>query len=564
MVEVEQHPTPLPARGVLAYSLGSIGWSSVSQVVGIQLIYFYIPPSGGGCTGLTANGSIILFQETANATGTEPIFPTYVTTAQFAVIFNVIALVAAAGRLWDAVTDPCIASYSDRLQSRRGRRIPMLAVGGLPTAAFAALLFFPIVQSESAWNIVWLVIIQFFFYLFYTVYVTPFFALVPDLGVTDKLRLDLSMAGSIGFAVGSVVGGSAPILGGLFGFTRPEQSLQAGVVTVCAIGLALMYVPVVAIDEPAHSLPPSAAASLFAGIQHCLRSRHFRCYAACDFAFFFSSSIIQTALPFYLTVLTCETLDLLTLVIGGIVLLSIPCYPVVAALARRHGKKRLILFALLMQACVFVLVFFLGAPLLPLPPRVQMLALPALLAFSISVMGMLPNAVLAEVAVHDALRTGRSNEGLFFAARSFLQKIGVTLGVVVFASLTNFGNSPGDDLGVRLSGPACVVVLAFAFVAFTFYDEKGLQRELEGLQRRGGAITASAQWDTCSGAAPAAETIQQPTSASPSLLNVYPAPTALRPLAMGGNDSGGVCAKNVSSFRVWLTGAGGRIRVSPE
>ena len=72
--------------------------------------------------------------------------------------------------------------------------------------------------------------------------------------------------------------------------------------------------------------------------------------------------------------------------------------------------------------------------------------------------GIPPNACLADIVVHDALRSGKSNEGMFFAARTFLQKIGTTLGIMTFASLTNFGNSPAvpfeSDLGVRLSGPA--------------------------------------------------------------------------------------------------------------
>ena len=49
---------------------------------------------------------------------------------------------------------------------------------------------------------------------------------------------------------------------------------------------------------------------------------------------------------------------------------------------------------------------------------------------------------------------------------------------MTFASLTNAGNSPGDDLGVRLSGPACVVVLLIACLAFSFYDERTVMREL--------------------------------------------------------------------------------------
>ena len=57
---------------------------------------------------------------------------------------------------------------------------------------------------------------------------------------------------------------------------------------------------------------------------------------------------------------------------------------------------------------------------------------------------------------------------------------------MTFASLTNAGNSPGDDLGVRLSGPACVVVLLIACLAFSFYDEHTVMRELAS------GVTASA------------------------------------------------------------------------
>ena len=46
------------------------------------------------------------------------------------------------------------------------------------------------------------------------------------------------------------------------------------------------------------------------------------------------------------------------------------------------------------------------------------------------------------------------------------------------ASLTNFGNSPGvpfrDDLGVRLSGPACACVFFVAMGAFSCFDEATL------------------------------------------------------------------------------------------
>ena len=140
---------------------------------------------------------------------------------------------------------------------------------------------------------------------------------------------------------------------------------------------------------------------------------------------------------------------------------------------------------MLVMALLFSLLFFAGERLAwLLPSWAQVMLVPLLGAGPICVLGMLPNAILADITVHDSLVSGMSNEGMYFAARTFLQKIGVTMGIFLFASLTNFGNSPGDDLGVRLSGPACVIVLACAALAFSFYKEEELTQEIASAQAK--------------------------------------------------------------------------------
>ena len=59
-------------------------------------------------------------------------------------------------RLFDAVTDPIIASISDRWNGVRGRRIPFMSKGAIPAAVFCLLMFVPIVAGESHLNIFWL------------------------------------------------------------------------------------------------------------------------------------------------------------------------------------------------------------------------------------------------------------------------------------------------------------------------------------------------------------------------------------------------------------------------
>lgn len=140
-------------------------------------------------------------------------------------------------------------------------------------------------------------------------------------------------------------------------------------------------------------------------------------------------------MPFYLTVLLEQSVNLLAAMVGGLVLLSLVWYYPINRLSSRWGKKRLVLFAMGLASAFFALLFFLGK-MLPFSYAVQLVLIPVLGSLPISILGMLPTAILADIAVHDAATTATSNEGMFFAARTLLQKLGQTFGVMCFAGLT--------------------------------------------------------------------------------------------------------------------------------
>ncbi len=93
----------------------------------------------------------------------------------------------------------------------------------------------------------------------------------------------------------------------------------------------------------------------------------------------------------------------------------------------------------------------------------------------------MPNAVLADIAEHDALKSGIRQEGMFFAARTLMHKFGQTIGVLCFAALTSLGKDPGHDLGIRISGILGFVLCLFAALYFSKYDEKKIMSECEKL-----------------------------------------------------------------------------------
>ena len=128
-------PESLPLSKQIYFSLGQLGWSILINIVTFQLLYFYRPPENAD-------------------------FPYFITQAEFLLVLNAITLLLAGGRLFDAVTDPLIASYSDRSTHKKGRRIPFMAVASIPTAVFCVLMFMPPYHELTTTNLVWLGIMR--------------------------------------------------------------------------------------------------------------------------------------------------------------------------------------------------------------------------------------------------------------------------------------------------------------------------------------------------------------------------------------------------------------------
>ncbi len=57
--------------------------------------------------------------------------------------------ITALGMIFDAVTDPLIASWSDRCQSKNGRRNPIFEMASLPLAVSTVLVFWSPVEKTS-------------------------------------------------------------------------------------------------------------------------------------------------------------------------------------------------------------------------------------------------------------------------------------------------------------------------------------------------------------------------------------------------------------------------------
>jgi glycoside/pentoside/hexuronide:cation symporter, GPH family len=450
----------LPLSKGIAYAIGQLGWSLTLGLVVNYLIYFYLPPADARLPELIPSFYLFGF-------------------------ISIIGLITMGGRLIDAVTDPWIATLSDRSTAKRGRRISFMAKGGLPMVVMMILLFMPPSGDPGALNIIWLTVTLFLFYLFYTIYVTPYFTLIAELGHTPQERLNLSTYISLTFFLGTALASQAPMLFPIFESAGMDRiaSIRVTFALLGLFSLICLYVPVFTIDEKKYSTGVPSTVPMLESLKLTFSNRNFLPFALSDMVYFLALTILQTALIYYVTVLLRQQEQFYSLLFIVMAVVSFACYPAVNLIARRTGKKKMIVGSFILFSAVFGLTSLFGLPWVPFSLTAQGYLLAVLGGLPLAAFGILPNAIVADIAEHDALKTGSHREGIYYGARTFMQKIGQMIAMLVFTSLLVLGRDVGDDMGVRISGLVAAVFCLGGLYLFSRYDEKKVLEETNEMKK---------------------------------------------------------------------------------
>jgi GPH family glycoside/pentoside/hexuronide:cation symporter len=444
----------LPLSKQIAYALGQFGWSLLSGLIGSYLIFYYIP---------TKESGISLF----------------IPQITFFGFVSIIGAITMFGRFWDAITDPWIATLSDRSKSKKGRRISFMRNSAVPVAISTVLVFWSPFNSESPWNAVFLIVSITLYYLFITMYVTPFFALLSELGHTPQERLNLSTLISVTWFLGAAVASQAPLLWNVFigmGYT-PDVAVRIAIAILSVIAMIFMLIPVFAIDEKRYCESVPSEMKMMESIKATFSNREFTVFALSDLVYWVAVTMFQSSLLYYITVL----LKLPDTMFGTLFILlgvgSFIFYVPVNLLAKRVGKKSLLLGAFVMFVFVYIAGAFMG--MMPISTTLQAYLLVALASIPMAVFGILPNAVIADIAEYDAKRTGVRREGMFFGTRTFMSKIGQMLSMLILSALLLYEVNGSNELGIRLTAVFAAVFCLLGLITLLFYNEKKI---LEGLK----------------------------------------------------------------------------------
>ncbi len=442
---------------VWCFAVGQFGWSVLAALISSWLVNYYQPDPAAQQAGQTLfipQGLVILG------------------------VLTVLGAITAFGRIFDAITDPLIASLSDRCKSKDGRRIPFMRAAAVPFALACVLTFWSPVRGESWINAGFLFLMLMLFYFFMTMYCTPYNALIPELGADQRTRMSISTAISFTYIAGMAVAYLAPVIWGwLEAFADRVTAIRMTFTGIALIGLVCMFVPVFTIREKDYVQVVPSESTAFRSLSATFRNRDFRVFVASDIAYFLGITMFQTALPFFVTSLLKLEESMSTVYFVLMTALSLIFYVPVNKLTPKFGKKKIILAAFAIFTASFVFTAFFGDRL-PVPPVAQGFILCALASPAQAIFGILPQAVVADIAECDALETGENRSGMFYAARTFAFKLGQSIAMLLVTAFATIRQETG--LGYRITAIAAAVVCVLGGVLFMFYNEKRVYAKILG------------------------------------------------------------------------------------
>lgn len=310
------------------------------------------------------------------------------------------------GRFFDAVTDPIVGYFSDKTDTRWGRRRPWIAGAALPFGLSLILLFRPPDTDSQQELFLYFLIAYLAMYTFLTMILTPYYALGAELSSDYQERTQIVALRTLFANIGSILGGFLPFATAGYADLRTgyaEVTFWFAVVAVAAVLLVLL-----APERSGVSQGASASMGDFLrGYWICLRNSPFRKLVLTFFVMSLGGGLTQAvsvyALVYWLGFAPHEVGIIIPVYLGA-ACLALPFW---AWLSGRVGKD------IALKRLLFYEMFVLGAIYFLIPSK------PVVYAFLMAAgfgLGGFINAVslLADILDADELETGAQRGGAFF------------------------------------------------------------------------------------------------------------------------------------------------------
>ena len=447
----------LSKRKMIRYCLSDVAKGLFNGMIGNYLLYFFQPTVKSGLPNLLPQNKLLGF-------------------------ITVMALLTGIGKVIDAITDPLVASISDKCTHKDGRRMPFLKYAAVPYAVSVLMIFMAPFKSGSIANVIWVGFFLIAYYTAYTFFFIPRNALVPEVIPDAKDRV-----GYYGISTAFFMGSSSFMYAATL-FVNIIKNLGADALTAwrivftvfAAIGLVCVLLGATAFKENEYvSETVKPKNSLLLSAQTIFKNKSFVTFFAGDLFSYISMAFFQTAMLYYITLLLNVPESQSFLVMLSAIGVALCLFPIIIKFSKKYGKKTMLVIASVVFTIVFAFIFFADkiSALVSGFELVLGLFMGVVVAFPFAAINILPQSCMSDIIQKDSIENGVNREGFFSATKTFIEKIAYSLAMVVVSSVLAIGAPAGESvgiIGVKLTGVFAGVFSLVSLIFFMCYDEKSV------------------------------------------------------------------------------------------
>jgi len=335
---------------------------------------------------------------------------------------------------WNAVNDPLFGFIEDRTKSEKyGRRVPYLRFGAPIYGILFILVWFPFanVNNEIALFIN-LVIILFAFDTLFTIIGLITYSLPAEMAISSTTRANLMVYGSIFGALGVLISFIIPVL--LLTSDVSTEINPTFLITMVILGIvcaAVIFVSSFYIKENKYTILEEPL-PIFKGIKQTFKNKPFLIFEISNFAFLISSTILITAVFYYITFILKLSGLMAIIPILLFFVMVFAFTPIYAKLVSRYGLKKVYIFSLVFSGLGFLLFFFIG--------WVFITSIIALMLVGIGFSGIFltSQAVFAEIIDYDEILTEKRRETTYSGMNALLTKPAISIANGLFLLIIAF------------------------------------------------------------------------------------------------------------------------------
>ena len=442
---------------MIRYCLSDIAKGLFNGMIGNYLLYFFQPTVKSGLPSLLPENKLLGF-------------------------LTVMALITGLGKIVDAVTDPWVASLSDKCTHKDGRRMPFLKYAAIPYAVSVLMIFMAPFKQGSVLNAVWVCFFLIAYYTSYTFFFIPRNALIPEVIPDAKDRV-----GYYGISTAFFMGSSS-FMYAATAFVNIFKNMGVSalwswriVFTVfAAIGLTCVLLGATAFREKDYAVSNTIPKqSMLESAKVILKNKSFLTFFAGDLFSYLSMAFFQTAMLYYITMLLNVPESQSFLVMLSAIGVALCLFPLIIKFSKKYGKKTMLVVASVVFTVVFAFIFFadLIAAMVVGYELVLGLFMGVVVAFPFAAINILPQSCMSDIIQKDSIENGVNREGFFSATKTFIEKIAYSLAMVVVSSVLAIGAASGESvgmLGVKLTGVFAGFFSLVSLVFFILYNEKSV------------------------------------------------------------------------------------------